>query len=135
MSASLVSGYGRETIFPNNEALEFDEAKRKYFRMGSMENPNWILDCSLIDEMPVSGADFGATDNAALFWQSPGFDGSSSVPRFSFFLSSSYGVSFDYFCTVDLPQFLCSMFLVMPRWETTRSLREILVFYENQICR
>ncbi|CAL9174166.1 unnamed protein product [Musa hybrid cultivar] len=39
--------------------------------MGSTENPNWFLDCSLIDDIPDAGADFG--------WNPQGFDPASSV--------------------------------------------------------
>ncbi|THU62757.1 hypothetical protein C4D60_Mb01t08490 [Musa balbisiana] len=39
--------------------------------MGSTENPNWFLDCSLIDDIPDAGADF--------CWNPQGFDPASSV--------------------------------------------------------
>ncbi|URD74301.1 hypothetical protein MUK42_10294 [Musa troglodytarum] len=39
--------------------------------MGSAENPNWFLDCSLIDDIPDAGADF--------CWNPQGFDPASSV--------------------------------------------------------
>lgn len=39
--------------------------------MGSFENPNWILECPLIDELPVTAGDF--------YWNSQGLNSSSNV--------------------------------------------------------
>ncbi|URD81841.1 hypothetical protein MUK42_18643 [Musa troglodytarum] len=47
--------------------------------MGSSENPNWILDCSLIDDIPHAGGDFAANDVGGLCWPPQGFNTSSSV--------------------------------------------------------
>ncbi|XP_020269294.1 transcription factor ILR3-like isoform X2 [Asparagus officinalis] len=39
--------------------------------MASFENPNWLLECPLIDELPVSAGDF--------YWDSQGFNSSSNA--------------------------------------------------------
>ncbi|CAD5196303.1 unnamed protein product, partial [Musa acuminata subsp. malaccensis] len=48
-------------------------------RMGSSENPNWFLDCSLIDDIPHAGGDFAANDVGGLCWPPQGFNTSSGV--------------------------------------------------------
>ncbi|RWW63194.1 hypothetical protein BHE74_00029645 [Ensete ventricosum] len=49
--------------------------------MGSSENPNWFLDCSLIDDIPHAGGDFAANDVGGLCWPPQGFNPSSSAEK------------------------------------------------------
>lgn len=46
--------------------------------MGSPENPNWFLDCPLIDDVPVAGNDLGAPAGG-FYWNPPGFNPSPGV--------------------------------------------------------
>ncbi|WOL03426.1 transcription factor ILR3-like [Canna indica] len=46
--------------------------------MGSSDNPNWFLDCSLIDDIPDSAGDFAA-NNGGIYWTPQGLDPSSNV--------------------------------------------------------
>ncbi|MQL84001.1 hypothetical protein Taro_016503 [Colocasia esculenta] len=42
--------------------------------MGSPENPNWLLECPLVDEIPVTVGDLAAPAGG-FYWAPQGFDG------------------------------------------------------------
>ncbi|KAL5972822.1 hypothetical protein ACLOJK_039628 [Asimina triloba] len=48
------------------------------FDMGSPENPSWLFDCSLVDEIPIPGGDFHTSTTNGFYWPSQGFNASNN---------------------------------------------------------
>lgn len=57
-----------------------------FFEMASPENSNWVLDYPLIDNISVTGGDFGVPGNG-FFWTPQGINCTPSVRYFNFDLS------------------------------------------------